>query len=370
MSYSVTPILHSEENKSGLHKVQLRIIYERSKIYQSTKFSVEKRQFCVGKVIDHPDADKINKVLKKEKIAIESKILDFIDLHQKKGVSFLKDMIKGKPSAVTLKSFTEDFIKKNGSNFKTATIDNYNVLIKKVEKYNPGIHISDIDYSFMISFEAHIRSINKGNNTAVKNMQTLISLLNKAVSCDIIEKGSWGKYRKPKYIQKIPTWLTEDEIERFSALVFALGNGERKLAGYYYLLCCYTGYRIGTAKKFDYNTAVSDGKIFIRATKNNRIVSMPIHTRLRQVLDYCQENPFDLSEQRTRDHVKEICKSAGIEKDLIFHSSRHSFAMLLMSNGFTIDEVSELIGDTPLVAKVYARIHNDLLDKKIIEKLG
>ena len=82
----------------------------------------------------------------------------------------------------------------------------------------------------------------------------------------------------------------------------------------------------------------------------------------------CLKN--SLCEPLIRLYVKSLAADAGINKDVIFHSSRHTFAMLLMSNGFTIDEASELLGDTPLVAKVYARIHNEQLDKKIIEKLG
>lgn len=370
MSFSVTPILHSEVNKRGLKKILIRVIYNRTKIYQTTDFAVTKDQFEDGRVVNHPEAAKINKVLKKEVHRLEGVVISFVDQFKDKGVGHLKGMIKGKPDVTTFKQFCEQFIKESGANFSKATIANYNVLIEKVEEYKPGIRLSDIDFNFMVQFEASLRAAGKKNNTVVKNMQTLISLLNKARLAGMTDKGAWGEYKKPKYIQGIPTWLTEEEINRFAAVTFALGDGERKQAGYYYLLCCYAGYRIGTAKKFDYSKAVQDNRIFIRATKNNRIVSMPVHTRLAQVLEYCKETPFSLSEQRARDHVKEICKLAGIPKDLIFHSSRHSFAMLLMAKGFTIDEVAELIGDTPLVATVYARIHNDLLDKKIMDKLG
>ncbi|MGN6438526.1 MAG: tyrosine-type recombinase/integrase [Agriterribacter sp.] len=322
-----------------------------------------------GKVKDHPEAATINKVLKRDKNIIEAKIISFIDRHQKKGVGYLRDMIKGVSSGSFL-DFVTSYTDKNNGSYSKETIKNYKSLANKVERFKPGIKTSDINFAFMRDFEASIRAENKGNNTIVKNIQTLKSLLNKAAALGHIDEGDWEKYRKPKYIQKVPTWLTEDELNKFAALVFALGDGERKQAGYYYLLCCYTGYRIGTAKKFDYITSVVDGKIFIRSTKNHRIVSIPVHTRLSNVLNYCKDNPFKLSEPKAREHVKKICEDAGIAKDLIFHSSRHTFAMLLMAKEFTVDEVAELIGDTPLVTKVYARIHNDILSKKIMEKLG
>jgi len=348
----------------------IRLIYDRSKIYHQTQFSVQKHQFDKGKIVDHHEANKINKILRRDIIEIEKKVIDYIDFHSSKGIEYLKEKIKGINDSESFESFVTSFIEKYGRNFSKGTVTIYKQLSKKLQKFRPRLKIGDIDYNFMSAFEASLRTDEKANNTVVKNMQTFISLMNKAHKLDLIEKGSWGKYKKPKYIQTVPTWLTEDEIKRFAALVYALGEGEKKQAGFYYLLCCYTGYRLGTAKQFDYSKSVTNGKIFIRSTKNHNIVSIPIHTRLGEVLEYCKDHPFTLSEQKTREHVKTICWDAGIKKDLIFHSSRHSFGMLLMANGFTIDEVAELIGDSELVAKVYARVHNDLLDKKIMEKLG
>jgi len=109
--------------------------------------------------------------------------------------------------------------------------------------------------------------------------------------------------------------------------------------------------------------------VILQAKKNKKIVSIPIHTRLKNVLEFVKDNPFSLSEEKTREFAKEISKLAGIKKHVKFHTSRHSFAMLLMKKGFSIDETSHLLGDTVAVARIYARIHNESLNKKVLEWL-
>jgi hypothetical protein len=41
-----------------------------------------------------------------------------------------------------------------------------------------------------------------------------------------------------------------------------------------------------------------------------------------------------------------------------------------MENGFEQDDVAALLGDSPDVARIYARVTNKRLERKIMEKFG
>lgn len=97
---------------------------------------------------------------------------------------------------------------------------------------------------------------------------------------------------------------------------------------------------------------------------------MPIHSRLGKILEYCKTHPFCLSEQNTRDYVKEIAKLSGIARKIKVHTARHSFAMMLMDNGFDLEEVAELLGVNMRTAAIYAHISNKRLEKKVLDRLG
>jgi site-specific recombinase XerD len=86
-------------------------------------------------------------------------------------------------------------------------------------------------------------------------------------------------------------------------------------------------------------------------------------------LRYIKTHPCTLSEQHIREHIKELCNWCGIKKHIKFHSGRHSWGMLLMDKGFSLEETAATLGDTLDVAKIYARISNEQLSRKINERL-
>ena len=69
--------------------------------------------------------------------------------------------------------------------------------------------------SSLKNFEAWLWGKKLDQNTIQSNMTTVLSILNKAEKMNLIERKQYKQYSKPKYIQKIPEYLTEKEIEMF-----------------------------------------------------------------------------------------------------------------------------------------------------------
>lgn len=370
MSYSVIPILHNRADKNSLHKIQIQVIYKRIKHYAATDLKVMQSQFENGSVIKHPHADKFNGIINKLVTDIETRILQALRVDGITKDNF-KEIVQGKKPVVHAERFFDlamHLAKTLSGKFTEGAMKHYKVVANKVQDYRADARLSDIDKNFMEGFEHYLRSIGNDVNTVGKNLQIMKSILRKAGSR--YDMGKLQGYKIPRYQQKLPVWLTEKEIETLHRFIDNVHKPGHKTAGMYFLLSCYTGYRISDAKRFDPGEMIHGNKIVLRADKNKRIVSIPVHKRLKPVIAWCKNNPFNLSQDKARKYVKELCSLAGIKKDVKWHSSRHSFAMLLMAKGFTIDEVSMLIGDTPLVTAVYARVHNATLDKKIRAKLG
>ncbi len=348
MSYSIVPIIHPRPDKRGLHKIQIRIIQDRKKSYEKTEFKVKQNQFDVW-VINHPTARFINDKLKKQIEAIEQRlIIGWKEMPTVQNfILSIKDLYKGKLSEGSVK--------------------HYHSIANKIK---PDLSFTDISVKWMEDFEAALRKTDLQGNSINANMKRLKSVFSKAKKEGYILENQFKDYKVPRYEQKLVAYLTEDEIQSVHSLVAALGKGGMKTGGYYFLLSCYAGYRLSDAKKFDYSAMVHKDKIILRTAKNKAIVSIPVHSRLKKVLEFVKDNPLKLSEHHIRKYVKEVVSLAGIKKKVNYHTSRHSFAMLLMANGFTKDDVAELIGDSELIAKVYAKVHSPSLHKKIMDKLG
>ncbi|WP_317130258.1 site-specific integrase [Aggregatimonas sangjinii] len=64
------------------------------------------------------------------------------------------------------------------------------------------------------------------------------------------------------------------------------------------------------------------------------------------------------SNQKVNLYLKDICKALGVEKNLTFHSARHTFATTVtLSNGVPIETVSKMLGHTKIsTTQIYARV--------------
>lgn len=62
--------------------------------------------------------------------------------------------------------------------------------------------------------------------------------------------------------------------------------------------------------------------------------------------------------------LKKIAAKCGITKNLTFHMSRHSYAVMAISNGMPIESVSKVLGHTKITTtQHYAKITTEKLDK-------
>ena len=74
-----------------------------------------------------------------------------------------------------------------------------------------------------------------------------------------------------------------------------------------------------------------------------------------------------LSNQKMNAYLKEIADLCGINKNITFHTARHTFATYLLTKGVSIESVSKMLGHTNIkTTQIYARI----LDTKIGEDMS
>lgn len=380
MVYSIKAVLHPKADKERLHKVNIQVIYQRKKAYAPTVVRVPISNFDDGVIVKHIHKGSLNERLNKQKHDIEARLLAAINKNANVSKEDLSKIAKGTTKQLEkIDTYIDECLVQFKGKYSDGRLKQFKVLQGKLESFHRNVTFGEITATWMQKFETWLRT-NKhkrnledvsemSHNAIVSKMSTIRSILHKAEVDGLYDTKSFAGYKFPVYKQGKPNHITEAEMKDFHDVAAASKNDAHKLAGYYFLLSCYAGYRISDLKTFDYNSMVHNGRIILRAKKNGEIVSIAIHNRLQVVLDFVHDKPLYIAEQTMRKHVKAIASLAGI-KPIKVHDGRHSFAMMLMDNGFSIDEVAELLGDTPAVARIYARISNTLMDKKIKERLN
>ena len=360
-------------DKRGLRRIVLQIFCNKIRVRQSTDYKVEESQFDPGAydmVIKHRNAKTISQNIRAKLSKIEKEITEAETL----GVitkEILDTIVKGKKvTALTFDNFIVSYLDENKNTMSPGTIKAYNTVLNSLKLMMPKIELANVNFKYLKTFETKMFEKGLDVNTINKRMKTILSFVHAAEIKSLINRDNFKQYKVPHIVEKIPSYINEAEMISFKKVCDATLQPMIKVSGYYFLLSCYAGYRISDLKNFDYQKMVDKNKIVLKAKKNGKIISMPIHSRLREVLDFCKDHPLNISEQNMRAYVKDIAKLAGINKLVKVHTARHSFAMMLTDNDFDLEDVAELLGNTIRAAQVYSRISNKRIERKITEKLG
>ncbi len=361
MSYSVKPILHNLPARDGLHKIQIQVVLNRQKYTVKTNLKVKPEHFKDGRCYGFRNYAMYNGILLEECAKVERIVLDSIK-QGKVTRAHLKDALNGTASETFTEWITRLTTEKR---FSEKRVVHYRILADYIKAFGDFKMIGITDGTAQ-AFEQYCWKQGISQNTVNTKMKLFMAVVNYAAKNKACEKLT---YTPPKYIQHIPEYLTLEEITRFREMTLAVQDPAVRQSGLFFILSCYTGYRLSDLKRFD-QSFIKDGRILIRAKKNGQIVSIPLFTDLKAIVTTIGDLKLTIAEQTMRKYVKDIARLAGIHRHIKVHTARHSFAMMLMDKGFTINEAAELLGDSQEVAKIYARISNTRLDQMVLDRLG
>ena len=144
-----------------------------------------------------------------------------------------------------------------------------------------------------------------------------------------------------------------------------------------FLFSCYTGISYSDIAKLSDMHLVNqkDGSkwIVLHRTKTKTRSPIPLLPKALSLLEKYKVPGNKLlfpvlSNQEMNAYLKEIADICGIQKNLTYHLSRHTFATTItLSNGVPIETVSKMLGHTNLkTTQIYAKV----IDQKIADDMG
>jgi len=191
--------------------------------------------------------------------------------------------------------------------------------------------------------------------------QKIKTALNQAVKDNILLNNPSQHVPQIKMQETHRVFLTIDEIQKLAATACRHPDVRRA-----FLFCCYTGLRFSDVKALTWAN-IRDDSIDFRQQKTQGMEYLPLPAvaqkilymkRGAQVLPVQTNKIFSLPDQSTTgEHLKKWCKEAGMTKRITFHTSRHTFATLALSQGADLYTVSKLLGHKDIsTTQIYAKI--------------
>ena len=211
-------------------------------------------------------------------------------------------------------------------------------------------------------------------NTKHLYFSTFMSILNKAARDGIIARNEAKRADEallPKKIKTEKAYLTKDELKRLIETQYGTKNIIRNM----FLFGCATGLRFSDIVSLKWSNLTDiNGRIYFskKQIKTENLITAPLSAMALRLLPKRREgdNGFVFKEAPDNECVNVFLKKwvvrAGISKKITFHSSRHTFATLILSEGADLYTVSKLLGHSDIkTTQIYAKIVDESKNKAI-----
>ena len=236
-----------------------------------------------------------------------------------------------------------------------------------------NIRLSDINERTLEKIIATLDNGKRKPNTVRTYYMTIVAALNVAVKERKISRNPnelLDTEIKPKLKKTDREYLTMDELDRFEAVKVNKKGVEVQRA--FVFSARYSGLRLSDLRKLKWSD-IQDGQIRLNMTKTRMSVAVPLTQAAIDFLgtndsEYVFPGLQEVARGLTFHYIRRIARLAGIQKEISMHTSRHTFAVALLSAGVDIYTVSKLLGHrTVSVTEIYADIidsrRNDAMEK-------
>lgn len=244
--------------------------------------------------------------------------------------------------------------------------------------HSEAVYLQDVTRAIAGEYAAHI---GKGYSNVTFNKHVMFLKVIFRTLCE--DKPNPFERIRYKPIDSTPHKpLTTEQIQA----VLGKAKGEMNTL---ILIGVYCALRLGDAcllkwEQVDFDKGIITVKPHKTATRSNKVVSIPIHPDLRARLETVFRNGEyvlpKLSVLYTRDrgipanYVRTVFKRAGIESMnadgktvYSFHSLRFTLGSALVSSGFTLEVVSQLLGHTnTTMSRHYSTLADTVKEKAIM----
>lgn len=271
-----------------------------------------------------------------------------------------------------------------GRGYSAGTLERYMTALKHTQEFLVSqyklsdIDIKKIDHEFITAYEFYFRCKKKCcNNTTVKYLKNFKKIIRICLNNGWLDRDPFAAH-KSKLDEVIPAYLTAAELKIIAEKKFP--NERLAQIRDIFLFSCYTGLAYADVKKLKRSEVTigidSQKWIYTNRQKTSTASRIPLLSPALSIISKYENHPQCgysgrllpvLSNQKMNAYLKEIADICSIDKQLTYHTARHTFATTVtLANGVPIESVSKMLGHKNIrTTQHYAKV----LDKKVSEDM-
>lgn len=330
--------LRARKNKSGIYSLYLHYRHKGRQEYETLNM------YITGKVNYHKDDLKTVT----EAIGIRNSRWD--DMKDDKRDKTKEIRLKVPESEIKLIDYFEKKMKPLRRRETMNTWECYNNVLNYLKKHKIGktglVNITDLDCEIFYEF---LRN-NLHPNSAIHYLRILKIVLNRAVKEKLIPSNPANLVSTKKHGKKPKIEFVEEfEIRKLHEKPI---ENKHQIVKDAFIFSSFTGLRLSDVQRLKFTDVVNGYIVFDqeKTDDENRIPLMGTSLNIFDQQKRINKKGFVFQELRRYENLKinnalkKWIKSAGIKRNISYHCSRHSFAIMLLRKGVDIFTVSKLLG--------------------------
>lgn len=256
-----------------------------------------------------------------------------------------------------------DFVKRRVSertDLRKGTLNTHASLINSLEEFERIIHFTDITTANIMHYDDFLHRKYTKQTTIHGYHKRLKRYINEAIKYELLKDNPYSRLKFERGKSEGIKYLTTEQIARIRALKISSKSIEKVRD--LFIFQCYTGLSYADLFKFDFSTVTKkNNKFFIRdmrvKTEEEYFLML-----LKPAMEILRKYDFRLpviSNYQYNLRLKVVQELANIKSSLHSHMARHSFAVMALSMGVSIENLARMMGHTDIkTTQIYAKVLN------------
>lgn len=254
------------------------------------------------------------------------------------------------------------------------TLKSYRSALKMLKSFNSKLNFGDLTYDMVQKFDLYMA--NEKNNAVggrfVKH-KCLKAMCNEAIKKGYLTKNPYMHFKIKASTGK-RNFLSIAEVRHLMNLDIPQEDIFQHKTRDLFLFSCFTGLRYSDVINLKWEDIKTNPyAITIKMTKTAKLISIPITENSKAIIEKYSKHTIkapqtkvfpQIANQVLNRNIKDLMKSADINKEITYHCSRHTFASNLIEANTNILFIKDLMGHSRITeTQVYAKaLNSDLVN--------
>ena len=353
--------------------VSVSVYYDKRRVLFPTGVKVYTDQFKNGRVYNHGQQGLYNERIR----LVQTTIEDYINNVYKKGETFNIDSLKDymSDSAAGDECSFLDFMGKSIDirNIAESTRVTHRYIFHRLKEWGHIKAFSDVtEDNVMAWHDEAVRAANKAT-FSVNYDRVLRIYVRLAYSKGLIKNDPYAKWKVPKYMpaqtHRNISLADLEEIENV-----ALNRKYEIMARDLFVFQANTGLAYVDTQTFNKDELTKNGGRL--GYQNKRVKTaerfyIPLNKKAKEILKKYGGRPPVIRLGVYNTNLKKVAKRAGVPIPISSHWARHTFAMICLNHGLSIEVLAAILGHSNIkTTQIYARLRQDTINNAFYKVMG